>query len=215
MEPVKTPLSLKILGAAALLTPIAMMVTNTDVKIKGLSAEATNLKTENASVTSQLFEKKDQIVVLQERIHEEEIARIGLETKIADLESRENQLEEIAILLKEEIIVAEQEAKLLARNYQNSAKRLSTLANENEEAAYSLARENELLKTATRDRDTQVLSLLSEVSTLNTELSFIKDERDEMNNEILRVTSRMKSLEAESTIMAAQNGDANGAAGLP
>jgi len=208
-EPVKTPWALKILGAAAVLVPIAMMVTNADEKIKGLSTETTVLRSENVAVAGELEQKVEIISELESRIKEDEATRHALEGRIADLETRESRLQEVAILLKEEIIVAEQEAKLLAMNYQRSAKQLSRMANENEEAAYILARENEILKTATRDKDGQVLALLTEVSTLNTELNFVKDERDELNSEILRVTARMRSLEAESTVMAAQNGDSS------
>ena len=185
-----------------------MMVTNTDFKIKGLEAE-------NHKATTQLVEKEETIVSLRELIVAGEQERTQLEVKIAGLESREDQLEEIAALLKEEIIIAEQEAKMLAMNYNRSSAQLSSLADESEEAAYILARENEILKTKTRDKDDQVLTLLTEVSTLNTELAFVKDERDELNGEILRINAQVRSMEEKETVMQAQNGDSASTVAIP
>jgi chromosome segregation ATPase len=207
-EPVHTPWALKVIAAGAVLIPIAMMVTNTDFKIKGLEAA-------NQKASTQLIENEVTIVSLRELIVAGEQERGQLEVKITGLETREAQLEEIAILLKEEIIIAEQEAKMLAMNYSRSSAQLASLADESEEAAYILARENEILKTRTRDKDNHVLNLLTEVSTLNTELAFVKDERDELNGEILRINAQVRSMEVKETVMQAQNGGSNSTVAIP
>jgi chromosome segregation ATPase len=68
------------------------------------------------------------------------------------------------------------------------------LVSRTDEQAYSILKENGSLKTSARQREAQMLDLLSEVSTLNTEIALIKDEREDMNREIGKLTAVLSTI---------------------
>ncbi len=202
VTPFKTPLGFKILAIVCIAAPLAMMAHNADVKIQDLTSETVALESENGLLTRSLKQGREKIAALNAEIRVGEVQRDDLLKRLDNLERREESLQNVVVLLKEELIVAEEEAKLVAATYQKSTNQLRKIVHTSEETAYALLQENRELKQLVKSQETSMISMLGEVSTLNAELAYIKDERDEMGREILRITAQVKSLEAETGVMA-------------
>ncbi len=194
--PFKTPAWLIAIGVAAVGLPIIMMVENTDVKIKDLTHESESLRNENDMLGD---------VVAVERLRNQEMKialtavtnqRDQLVVKLENAATRESSLFRVVENLKEEVEAAKEEAKLMAAAWQRDASQMKEMVSHSEETAYALLQENRGLKETMLAKDSSMVELLGEVSGLNTELAYLKDERDEMNREILRITAQVRTLKA-------------------
>lgn len=193
---VKTPAWLVAIGFAAVGLPVIMMVENTDTKIQELTHEGQVLRNENDMLGD---------VVAVERLKNQEMKialgavkrqRDDLVVKLENAELRESSLYEVVESLKEDVQSAKQEAKLMAAAWQRDAGQMKLMVSNSEESAYALLQENRGLKENMQARDASMVELLGEVGSLNTEMAYLKDERDEMNREILRITAQVRTMKA-------------------
>ena len=215
----KTPVMFKIIAALCVLLPIAMMVTNTDTKIQNLTSDNVVLETENGELAVQLTDAEIEIdqlaseneflvaekIDLEEQVAEIEVQNKDLFKKLVNSERREGSLHKVVAHLKDELEVKEAESKILAQTFKKTNTELKELVASSEHTAFQLLEENQGLKASVRDRDYQVLDLLGEVSSLNSEVAYLKDERESMSDEILRITAKMRSMEAEGAVMSASS----------
>jgi chromosome segregation ATPase len=199
----KTPAWLIAIGLAAVGLPIIMMVENTDTKIQDLTQEGESLRFESESLRNENDMLGEVVAVERLRNQEMKIAlsavtnqRDQLVVKLENSETRESSLFKVVENLKEEVQAAKEEAKLMAAAWQRDAGQMKELVSNSEETAYALLQENRGLKASIQAKDASMMEMLGEVSGLNTELAYLKDERDEMNREILRITAQVRTLRA-------------------
>ncbi len=194
----QTPTWLIAVGLVAVGLPIIMMVENTDLKLQELTHEGEVLRNENDMLGD---------VVAVERLKNQEMKialnavtrqRNDLVVKLENSELRESSLYEVVENLKEEVEAAKAEAKLMAAAWQRDASQMKLMVSNSEETAYALLQENRGLKESMQAKDASLVEVLGEVGDLNTELAFLKDERDEMNREILRITAQVQTLKTGS-----------------
>jgi len=192
----KTPVWLIATGVVAVGLPIVMMVENTDRKLRDLTHEGQSLRNENDLLGN---------VVAVERVKNEEMRialaavteqRNQLVVNLENSELRESSLFKVVENLKEEVEAAKEEAKLVAAAWQRDASQMKQMVTNSEETAYALLQENRGLKETLQATNASMVELLGEVGGLNTELAYLKDERDEMNREILRITAQVRTLRA-------------------
>ena len=194
----RTPAWLIATGVAAVGLPIVMMVENTDRKIQDLTHEGQSLRNENdllGEIVAVERVKNQEMKVALTAVTEQ---RNQLVVKLENSELRESSLFKVVENLKEEVEAAKEEGKLMAAAWQRDASQMKLMVSNSEETAFALLQENRGLKESMRAKDSSMVELLGEVSGLNTELAYLKDERDEMNREILRITAQVRTLRAGS-----------------
>lgn len=166
------------------------------MKIQDLTHEGESLRVENAMLGD---------VVAVERLRNQEMKialaavtnqRDHLVVKLDNAVTRETSLYKVVENLKEEVQAAKEEAKLMAAAWQRDAGQMKQMVSNSEETAYALLQENRGMKETMQAKDASLVDLLGEVSGLNTEMAYLRDERDEMNREILRITAQVRTLQA-------------------
>lgn len=193
----RTPMWLKGGLAGALAVSIGMMVSNSEKEKMDLSTEVAVMKEEVGSLKDRagvlVTEKTDLLVQLSELRTD----KLTMAASLAGYSKRELMLERTVAELRDELLVAREEAKVLVANFERTSTQMRDLVSRTDEQAYSVLKENSSLKTSARQREAQMLDLLSEVSSLNTEIAFLKDEREDMNREIGKLTAALNTISSK------------------
>ncbi|MEM9481060.1 MAG: hypothetical protein AAGA58_15520 [Verrucomicrobiota bacterium] len=191
---IRTPLWLKLSAITALAIPVIMMVSNSEDEKDQLANEIVVWK----SKASQLTERADKLVneksTLLAQLSQLRTEKLDMAASLAGYSRREMMLERTVDELRGELSVAREEAKILVANFEQTSSQLQNLITRTDEQAYVVLQQNSKLKTSAREREAQMLDLLAEVSSLNTEVAMLKEERAEMNKELGKLTAALNTL---------------------
>ncbi|MEM0896158.1 MAG: hypothetical protein AAGJ79_04665 [Verrucomicrobiota bacterium] len=191
---IRTPLWLKASAATALAIPVMMMVNNSEEERDRLASEVTIWKSKASKLTARadkLVEEKTELLARMSGLRTE---KLDMAAALAGYNRREMMLERTVDELRGELAVAREEAKILVANFEQTSGQLQALISRTDEQAYIVLQQNSKLKTTAREREAQMLDLLAEVSSLNTEVALLKEERAEMNKELGKLTAALSTL---------------------
>jgi chromosome segregation ATPase len=210
----RTPEPLKWLFVAFLLLPVAMMAHNAYQLLEGekvvlvgekgdLIDEVAQLKANNLKLgvaveglegeLAQAKLENERLLVAKHEL-EDEIGAVRVQ--IGYHESREDSLQRVIDLLKNEIVATERKVGELKRESQVAAQAFrrmgaSEVADSGalppeiaEQNYFELVKTNEKLARQTEENDRQALELLSEISELNTELNYFKTTQDDLKGKV-------------------------------
>ena len=234
----RTPEKLKWTFVALLLLPIGMMARNAQVDLQGenvvlagdndqLSEEVVLLKEENLilgktveGLEVNLAEAKlanERLMVAKVELTEEISA---VRVQIGYHESREDSLQRVIDLLKNEIVASERKITDLRHENQMASQAFqrmgaSELASGGSAMAPEVAEQNyfELVKANGRlakqaeANDRQALELLSEISELNTELENFKSTQAQMRGKVAQLNQELLEKRAMIDAIAVRQGD--------
>ena len=218
----RTPETLKWTFVVLLLLPIGMMSRNAYIALQGENLE---LSGDNEQLTEEVVLLKEENLVLGRTVEglEVNLAEAKLENErlllakaelveeigavrvqIGYHESREDSLQRVIDLLKNEIVASErkitdlrQENQMAARAFQRmgasevAAGGSSMAPAVAEQNYFELVQANEKLAKQTEANDRQALELLSEISELNTELEHFKTTQAELKGKLVQLNQEL------------------------
>ena len=173
---------------------ILMLVSNSERDKEDMRSEIVQLTAETERLTEQENHLRNERAKMLVQLSELRTEKLTMAASLAGYSKREMMLERTVSDLRDELAVAREEAKILVANFRKTSTEMQTFVSRTDEQAYNVLRENNELKSSARQRDAQMLDLLAEVSSLNTEIALLKDEREEMNREIGKLTAALQTL---------------------
>ena len=218
----RTPESLKWIFVAFMLLPIGMMARNAFIDLEGrhetvvqekgaLAAEVVQLKESNRELGETVDGLEGQLA--QAKLENERLvaAKTELDDEIAAVrvqigyhESREDSLQRVIDLLKNEIVAGERKIAALRTENEVAAKAFQRMAATElagtrgdfspetvEKNYFELVKANEKLAKQAEANDRQALDLLSEISELNTELEHFKSTQSELRGKVAQLNQEL------------------------
>jgi chromosome segregation ATPase len=218
----RTPETLKWTFVALLLLPIGMMANNAYIALQG---ENVNLTGDNEQLSEEVVLLKEENLILGKAVEglEVDLAEAKLENErlmlakaelveeigavrvqIGYHESREDSLQRVIDLLKNEIVAGERKITGLRKENQMAAQAFQRMGASEvvaggasmspaiaEQNYFELVKANESLAKQAEANDRQALELLSEISGLNTELEHFKTTQAEMRGRVAQLNQEL------------------------